>query len=95
MRFNGIYILLFVLLFACKKENGYNIQNLNGGEIAIIGHAGSGLSSVNNPEKDNTFASIEKAIELYGANGVELDVHMSWDSVFFLLHDQTLEVCAR
>ncbi len=39
---------------------------------------------------ENTFASLEKAIEL-GADVVELDVRPSKDGVLYVLHDETLE----
>ncbi|WP_306143642.1 glycerophosphodiester phosphodiesterase family protein [Roseibium sp. MMSF_3412] len=39
---------------------------------------------------ENTFASLEKAIEL-GADVVELDVRPSRDGVLYVLHDETLE----
>lgn len=82
----------FFFLSACKKKEEFVINNLNGGRIAIIGHAGSGLKSANNPVKEDTYQSVVNALELYGAEGVEVDAHMSKDSVFYLLHDQTLDV---
>lgn len=77
---------------ACKKDNAFEIKNLNGGKITVVGHAGSGMSSAENPVKEDTYTSAKNALELFGASGVELDVHMSYDSIFFLLHDQVLDV---
>lgn len=87
-----IYFLLILVIVSCKKNNDFTITNLNGGRIAIIGHAGSGLNSPDNPFKEDTYESVVNALELYGADGVEVDAHMSKDSIFYLLHDQTLDV---
>jgi len=91
----GLFYISILLLVSCKKKENFVINNLNGGRITIIGHAGSGLSSLDNPVKEDTYTSIINALELYGAEGVEMDVHLSKDSVFYLLHDQTLEVATN
>ncbi|MGM0420970.1 MAG: glycerophosphodiester phosphodiesterase [Bacillota bacterium] len=51
----------------------------------ILAHRGSSGTS---PE--NTLASFEKAAE-DGADGIELDVHLSADGVPVVIHDETLE----
>jgi len=51
----------------------------------IVCHRGASLMA---PE--NTFASLEKAIEL-GAEYVELDVRPSKDGVLYVMHDSTLD----
>ena len=79
----GLFYISILLLVSCKKKENFVINNLNGGRITIIGHAGSGLSSLDNPVKEDTYTSIINALELYGAEGVEMDVHLSKDSVFY------------
>ena len=89
MRFNLWWIVLFTLC-SCADDPPV-IRNLSGNTIAVIGHRGCGPRSASNPIPENTLASVQKALELYGAAGVELDVQMSKDGVFFLYHDDYLE----
>jgi glycerophosphoryl diester phosphodiesterase len=59
----------------------------------VIGHAGSGfLTPINpfNPLPPNSLASLEQALAR-GADGLEIDVQLSQDSVVMLYHDATLE----
>ncbi|WP_276498889.1 glycerophosphodiester phosphodiesterase [Pontibacter litorisediminis] len=63
-------------------------------EVLVLGHAGSGFfSPLNpfNPLPSNSMASIAKAMEENGADGVEVDVQLSQDGVPILYHDVTLE----
>jgi glycerophosphoryl diester phosphodiesterase len=98
MNFNKTYyaciitVLLgyILLVYSCQKEEKRVIDNLNNGKITIIGHAGAGFSSLNNPIPENSMTSIKKAIELYGAEGVEIDVQLSADNNLFLYHDEYL-----
>lgn len=89
MRFSTIW-LLCLLIMGCADEH-YTIRNLNGNKIAVIGHRGCGPRNASNLIPENTLESVKKALELYGAAGVELDVQMSKDGVFFLYHDDYLE----
>ncbi len=87
-----IYILMCLagLHLACHEVDGLALDNLNNGQVAIIGHGGSGFP-VNGLELPaNSFESIEKAIAGFGADGIEVDVQMSADSVLFLYHDEKL-----
>jgi glycerophosphoryl diester phosphodiesterase len=86
-------ILLFILvglglLFnRCNKEENYNIKNLNHNVIMVLGHAGMGdLYKYPN----NTLEAIEPVVGI-GADGTELDVQMTKDSVLILFHDETLD----
>lgn len=91
MKFKNAILFSIICLsgLSCKKEK-FKIDNLNGGRISVIGHAACGFSSFNNPVPDNSMTGIKKAIEAYGAEGVELDVQMSSDSVFYLFHNSFL-----
>ena len=93
MHFNrtGIGLVLLLSFFTgCEKKN-WDINNLNNGKIEIIGHKGSGTSSASNPVPDNSMQSFRNALELYGADGIEMDVQMSKDGVPFLYHDEVLD----
>ncbi len=63
------------------------IKNLNNDRITIFGHAGMGIAS---QFPINTFESINSALAL-GADGVEVDLQMTKDSVLILFHNQRLE----
>jgi glycerophosphoryl diester phosphodiesterase len=91
----SVYFIFLVSLFtvSCTTIGKEEIDNLNEGEIMVIGHAGLGFPSVVfpfNPYPPNGFAALQKAME-YGADGLEIDVQMTKDSVLVLYHDNTLE----
>jgi glycerophosphoryl diester phosphodiesterase len=69
-------------------------QSLEGDHKPLnIGHAGMGFSSLVNPFNplpENSMASLQKAMEL-GADGVEVDVQLTADSVLVLYHDKRLD----
>lgn len=94
MIFKTLKFLLFCstfwLMTACRDE-APKINNLNGDRIAVIGHRGCGPRTAANPIPENSMASVQKALELYAASGVEVDVQMSSDGVLFLYHDDYLE----
>ena len=54
-------------------------------KILKIGHRGA-----KGYEPENTLVSFEKAIEM-GADGIELDVHLSLDSHLIVIHDETID----
>lgn len=54
-------------------------------KILKIGHRG-----VKGYEPENTLISFEKAIEM-GADGIELDVHLSIDGHLIVIHDETID----
>lgn len=95
MKRNSTHLIFLVSLFvvSCTTIGKEEIDNLNNGEIMIIGHAGLGFPSVVfpfNPYPANGFTALQKAIE-YGADGLEIDVQMTKDSVLVLFHDTNLE----
>jgi len=55
------------------------------GKILKIGHRGA-----KGYEPENTLVSFEKAIEM-GADGIELDVHLSLDGHLIVIHDETID----
>jgi glycerophosphoryl diester phosphodiesterase len=74
------------LLSSCRKANLDSIVNLNRNEISAIGHGGMGISST---YPIDTYESLTAAITA-GADGVEIDVQMSSDSVLVAFHDHDL-----
>jgi len=89
LRFTFSFFLLPLLLASC----GQAAKPQSGRQPLVIGHAGSGFfTPLNpfNPLPPSSMASIKKALA-YGADGVEIDVQLSQDSVLMLYHDQTLE----
>jgi glycerophosphoryl diester phosphodiesterase len=54
-------------------------------KILKIGHRGA-----KGYEPENTLVSFEKAIEM-GADGIELDVHLSLDGYLIVIHDETID----
>ncbi len=90
-RINKILLILItgiVITFnGCNKEEEYNIKNLNHNTIMILGHGGMGdLYKYPN----NTVEAIEPVIGI-GADGTEVDVQITKDSVLILFHDETLD----
>jgi len=73
-------------LISCEK-NEVNIQNLNNNQITALGHAGMGIGNV---LPMNSFESISRAIHT-GADGVEIDIQLSFDGEFVAYHDSHLE----
>lgn len=83
-----IVIYLFLLIFvitSCSKFHG-NIDNLNGGKIRKMGHAGMGLG------KTYPMNSRESLIQClnYSMDGTELDVQLTKDNVLVAFHDETM-----
>lgn len=74
---------LVLLLFSCSKKDDFS-------EVQVIGHAGMGLKMPNSIFHDNSFESIELALTIPGANGVEIDIQMDLNSRLWLFHDELL-----
>lgn len=80
------FILLIIVLSSCGKEQ-YDISNINGNHIDVLGHGGMGYNS---SLPLNSLESIQMALES-GADGTEMDVQLSKDSVLVLYHDELLD----
>ena len=89
MKKNVILLLLFLLHFSCGKDEAdlSQVKNLNGNKITAFGHAGMGIAS---QFPINTFESLSNALNL-GADGVEVDIQFTKDSVLVLYHNRLLE----
>lgn len=80
------FILSIILLSSCGKEQ-YDIANINGNRIDVLGHGGMGYNS---SLPLNSLESIQMALES-GADGTEMDIQLSKDSVLVLYHDELLD----
>lgn len=85
----AIFFIYFLNITFDKSE----LQNLNGGEVTIIGHGGLGFTSwfPFNYLPANSYGSLSKAILNEKAQGVEVDVQMTADRQFVLYHDELLD----
>lgn len=81
-----LFIFSIILLSSCGKEQ-YEISNINGNKIDVLGHGGMGYNS---SLPLNSLESIQMALES-GADGTEMDVQLSKDSVLVLYHDELLD----
>ncbi len=85
------FLLLAIGLSSCEKIDVGRIENLNGGIIHVIGHGGAGFQSAFNELPENSMSSIERAIEVYNAEGVEIDIQLTKDEQLVAYHDNKLE----
>ncbi len=78
-------IFCMTFLLNCKKET-ITDSTYFGGKVMILGHRGMGVM-YNKPA--NSYESIADAIGI-GADGCEVDVQLTKDSVLVIFHDETL-----
>jgi glycerophosphoryl diester phosphodiesterase len=76
--------LLFLSNLACTKEKSIV-------DVTVIGHAGTSIYPGRSPFPPNTLAAVEYALDVLDADGVEVDIQMTKDSVLVLYHDENLE----
>ena len=74
------FVFLLLIVSSCRKENEYI-------HIQVIGHAGMGLGNITSIYHDNSFESVDLALQFPGINGVEVDVQMDLDGELWLCHD--------
>ena len=87
-----ISLLIFILISSCSKEVDLSaVDNLNNGKIFIVGHGGTGFETLKNPLPPDSWSSIQKTVDVYNADGVDVDIRISKDSVLFLCHNGLLE----
>lgn len=79
---------IFSTIFSCEKDTPmYKIKNLNGNKVSALGHGGSGISW---KFPIDTWESIQECLNI-GADGTEMDIQMTKDSVLVVFHDEKLE----
>lgn len=79
-------LIMFSIFISCNKEKQKDYAN-----IEVYGHGGAGFESHTRRLPANSFKSIEKAIEVLNADGVEVDLQMDSSGTLWLFHDQFLE----
>lgn len=75
-----------ILLLSCAKDE-YDIENLYN-KIFILGHGGMGVGKAQYPL--DSYEGIQKALSM-GADGSEIDIQITKDSVLVCFHDHYLE----
>lgn len=78
--------LIFTILNCTKKEN-YNVTNINHNTLMILGHRGMGEYF---QYPGNTIESVLPVLKI-GADGCELDIQITKDSVLVLFHNDDLD----
>ncbi len=79
-------LLAFILLLAACKKETFDVQNLNGGRIDVLGHGGSGIHSL---YPLSSGSSILACLHT-DADGSEVDVQITRDSVLVAFHSNDL-----
>lgn len=79
----GLVVLL--LVSSCKKDT------VTKKEITVLGHAGISLSVERAVYPPNTLKAMQYGMDVLGADGVEIDVQLTKDSVLVLFHDDFLD----
>lgn len=79
------------MTWGCNEVDLRLIENLNGNVIGVVGHGGMGFESLTNQLPHNSLSSVIQCIEKHQADGVEVDVQMSYDGVLFMYHSQYLD----
>lgn len=82
-----LYIYIILSCISCSKDPAtFKLENLNNGEIGCFGHAGMGTESI---YPINCYESLEACLNR-GADGTEMDVQITKDSVLVILHGWNL-----
>ena len=82
-----LYIIAFFACASCSKDPAiFSLDNLNNNAIGCFGHAGMGSRSI---YPVNSFESLESCLNR-GADGTEMDVQVTKDSVLVIYHNQNL-----
>ncbi len=83
---NCLFLIVVLSISSCKKDE-FEISNLNGNKIGVLGHGGMGISST---YPMNSVESILNCMHL-NSDGVEIDVQMTNDGVLVAFHDKHLD----
>lgn len=82
-----LFFILSIFLCCCKRDvQMFKIHNLNGDKISCFGHGGMGVGF---DYPIDTWESIEPVLRI-GADGTEMDVQMTRDSVLEAYHNSYL-----
>jgi glycerophosphoryl diester phosphodiesterase len=78
--------LLMLLFIQCKKKEVYSDDSYFGHKVIVLGHRGMGMMY---RMPGNTYEAIYPVKEI-GADGAEVDVQLTRDSVLILFHEHLL-----
>jgi len=84
MIYKWLYILIVVAFCSCKK---YVAET----HTKLLGHAGNGMTQWNGMFTANSLEGIKYALSLDNCSGVEVDIRLSNDTTFWLMHDADLD----
>jgi len=84
MIYRWLYILIVVALCSCKKHTAET-------DTKLLGHAGNGMTQWNGMFTANSLEGIKYAFDLDNCSGVEVDIRLSKDTTFWLMHDSDLD----
>lgn len=88
MRIPFLALIIFLFYSSCRRDPAlYEVNNLNGNIVSVFGHAGMG-NAFKYPI--DTYESIEPVLRI-GADGSEMDIQMTKDSVLTVFHNHNLE----
>lgn len=83
-----IFIIFLVITVSCSKDPAtFHLENLNNNQIGCFGHAGMGFYS---PYPVNSWPGFESCLNR-GADGTEMDIQMTKDSVLVIIHGSSLD----
>lgn len=83
----ALTIFFLLTCISCSKDPAiFALNNLNENEIGCFGHAGMGSQSI---YPVNTFESFQSCLDR-GADGTEMDIQVTKDSVLVIFHDEFL-----
>jgi glycerophosphoryl diester phosphodiesterase len=78
---------MILFLGNCSKKEDYKVTNINHNTLMILGHRGMGEHF---QFPGNTLEAIKPVLEI-GADGCEIDIQITKDSVLVLFHNDKLE----
>jgi len=85
---NGLIIFFALAYVSCSKDPAtFYLENLNNNQIGCFGHAGMGFYSFYPP---NSWPGFESCLNR-GADGTEMDIHMTKDSLLVITHSSNLQ----
>lgn len=81
---NIIFLLVILISTSCEKNETKH-------QAITFGHTGAGIDEFRAPYPPNTDKSIAYALNILDADGVEVDVRFTTDSVAVISHDSNVE----
>ncbi len=78
-----VFPILLLFFFSCAKKKSTPT-------FEVIGHGACGLKFQGSLHHDNSKEAVNWALDLYGSNGVEIDIQCSLDTTIWLYHDVDL-----